>query len=297
MFENGEAAKNQANFFNILNFLAENKLSRSDIVIALGGGVVGDLAGFAAACYMRGVKFVQIPTTLLAAVDSSVGGKTGINLDAGKNLAGAFYQPEIVICDVSALSTLNSRVFADGCAEIIKYGVIYDRDLFDSVKNYPVNNINNLDLAKLEEIISRCVEIKRDIVNLDEYENGIRKLLNFGHTLGHAAELLSGYKISHGYSVAAGMAVITRASVKTGICEKACLEELLETLELYNLPVNINYTAKELSDACLSDKKRGGNILTVILPEKTGVCVLRDIELDENNKNLEDFISLGLNEL
>ena len=273
VFKSGELAKNAETFLEILNFLATEKLNRRDVVVALGGGVVGDLAGFAAACYMRGMKFVQVPTTLLAMVDSSVGGKTGINLSAGKNLAGAFYQPHAVICDVSALSTLPDEEFTNGCAEVIKYGVIADKELFELIKK-PIRN-------NLENIISRCATIKRDIVTEDEYETGIRKLLNFGHTIGHAIELLSNYKISHGSAVAIGMAIETRAAVKAGICKPDCLEELLHILAAYNLPCDTNYNVESLANACLSDKKRGGDTLTMIFPTEIGKCILKEIPVNE----------------
>jgi len=280
----GEASKSMGQFLSLLNFLAEKKLTRADTVIALGGGVVGDLAGFAAAVYMRGIGFVQIPTTLLAAVDSSVGGKTAINLEAGKNLAGAFYQPDAVLCDISLLSTLLQDVFSDGCAEVIKYGVIADRALFDSFET-PIN-------AQLENVIARCVEIKRDIVAEDEFEKNVRKLLNFGHTIGHAIELLSGYEITHGSAVAAGMAIVTRAAVRMGICDENCEQSVLQTLKRYNLPVNTVYDAASLASACLSDKKRDGGKLTMIFPEKIGKCVIKDIKVEE----LENLIGLGLEE-
>ena len=282
VFPNGEPSKNADTLTAILNFLAEKKLSRTDVVVALGGGVVGDLAGFAAACYMRGIKFVQIPTTLLAMVDSSVGGKTAVNLDSGKNLAGAFYQPAAVVCDVSLLSTLTGELFTDGCAEVIKYGIIADLALFESLKK-PVRN-------NLEDIIARCVEIKRDVVAEDEYETGIRKLLNFGHTVGHAIELLSDYRTSHGHAVAAGMAIETRAAVRMGICEVDCLDQLLQMLRLYNLPETTVCDAGSLANACLSDKKRDGDTLTMIFPTKIGKCVLKKIPVNE----LETVIQSGL---
>ena len=284
VFPNGEAAKNGETLLSLLNFLAEEKLSRADVVVALGGGVAGDLAGFAAACYMRGVRFAQIPTTLLAAVDSSVGGKTAINLCAGKNLAGAFYQPDAVICDVSLLSTLKPEVFRDGCAEVIKYGAIAGRALFDSLKT-PVQ-------TQLESVIAKCVEIKRGIVAEDEFENGSRKLLNFGHTVGHAIELLSGFRVTHGSAVAAGMAIAARAAARMGICEEDCPREISEMLKIYGLPVNTVYGAEELARACLSDKKRDGDRLTMVFPEETGKCVLREIPV----KELENVIKLGLEE-
>lgn len=282
VFPNGESSKKSETFLAILNFLAKEKLDRTDVVVALGGGVVGDLAGFAAACYMRGVRFVQIPTTLLSAVDSSVGGKTAVNLAAGKNLAGAFYQPDAVICDVSLLSTLTDEIFKDGCAEVIKYGVIADRALFESLK-LPIRN-------NLEDVIIRCIEIKRDVVAEDEYETGVRKLLNFGHTIGHAIELLSEYKTSHGHAVSAGMAVVTRAAVRMGICKAGCLDNLLQMIRLYGLPENTNYEADNLTNACLSDKKRGGEFLTMIFPSEIGKCILKDIPVSE----LKTVIQSGL---
>jgi 3-dehydroquinate synthase len=280
----GEASKSAEQLVPLVNFLAKEKLSRTDTVIALGGGVVGDLAGFAASVYMRGIGFVQIPTTLLAAVDSSVGGKTAINLEAGKNLAGAFYQPDAVLCDISLLSTLKPEVFRDGCAEVIKYGVIADSELFKSFEK-PIKD-------RLEDVIARCVEIKRDIVAQDEFEKSVRKFLNFGHTIGHAVELLSGYEITHGSAVAAGMAIVTRAAARMKICDDSCRQGVIKILKLYDLPTNTVYNATSLAQACLSDKKRDGGKLTMIFPEKIGKCVMKDIKVEE----LENVIRLGLEE-
>jgi 3-dehydroquinate synthase len=281
---NGEASKNAENFLSILNFLAEEKFTRTDMVAALGGGVVGDLAGFAAACYMRGLHFAQLPTTLLAAVDSSVGGKTAIDLKAGKNLAGAFYQPDAVICDISLLSTLTPQIFQDGCAEVIKTAAIADKLLFESLET-PVN-------TQLENVIARCVEIKRDVVTEDEFETGVRKLLNFGHTVGHAIELLSNYEVTHGSAVAAGMAIISRSAAAMGICDAGCAKDILRMLNFYKLPDNTTYKAADLARACLADKKREGDQLTMVFPAETGKCVLRKIRVEE----LENIIQLGLSE-
>jgi 3-dehydroquinate synthase len=280
----GEASKNGMEFLSLLNFLAEEKLTRADIVIALGGGVVGDLAGFAAACYMRGIRFVQMPTTLLAAVDASVGGKTAIDLPTGKNLAGAFYQPHAVICDVDLLSTLTPETYRDGCAEVIKTAVLADKDLFDSLEK-PIKE-------QYETVVARCVEIKRDIVMEDEFETGTRKLLNFGHTVGHAIEWLSQYKITHGSAVAAGMAIITRAACGMGVCSAACTAALLRVLQYYGLPASTTYDAADLTRACLLDKKRVGEHLTLVLPKEIGCCVLHDINISE----LEGIIDMGLKE-
>ena len=281
----GESSKNAESFLAILGFLADEKFTRADVVIALGGGVVGDLAGFAAACYMRGLAFVQIPTTLLAAVDSSIGGKTAINLAAGKNLAGAFYQPCAVVCDVSLLSSLKMKVFCEGCAEVIKTSMIGDRALFES--------LNISILSHLEDVVARCVEIKRDIVSQDEFETGVRKLLNFGHTVGHAIELLSGYTTPHGDAVAAGMAIATRAAVRMDICEEDCLFDLLNMLKRHSLPVNTDFEAESLAEACLSDKKRAGQSLTMVFPERIGKCVLQEIPVFV----VESVIRLGLVDL
>lgn len=279
---NGEASKNAANYIAILNFLADHHITRSDIIVALGGGVVGDLAGFIASTYLRGIYFIQIPTTLLAAVDSSVGGKNAINLDAGKNLAGTFYQPDLVLCDYSALSSLRESVFADGCAEVIKYGVIADKDLFYMLNN-PIKE-------QLEEIISQCVLLKQNIVCNDEYDNGIRQILNFGHTIGHAVEICSNYIISHGSAVSIGMAIVTRASFFMNICSRTCSDEIIAMLKEYNLPTEITFNAEELFNAALSDKKRTGGFINIVIPEEVGRCVIKKITLD----NLKEIIHLGI---
>jgi len=270
----GENSKNTETFLRLTEFLAAEKLTRSDVVIALGGGVPGDITGFAASSYMRGTRFVQIPTSLLAMVDSSVGGKTGINLTHGKNLLGAFYQPDLVLCDVSLLSTLPEDVFKDGMAEVIKYGMIADRSLFET--------------TPLVDIITKCIDIKRDIVTQDEFESGKRKLLNFGHTVGHAIEKLSNYEISHGQAVSIGMVIETRVAVQLGICDESCMNELIKMLEQHGLPTSTHglpgktiFSSKELAEVCLSDKKRAGDSITIVFPEKIGKCILKEIPVDE----------------
>ncbi|MCL2055904.1 MAG: 3-dehydroquinate synthase [Oscillospiraceae bacterium] len=273
VFAHGEASKTPGELLSILDFLAEKGLGRADTVAALGGGVAGDLAGFAAACYMRGIHFAQFPTTLLAAVDSSVGGKTGVNLSAGKNLAGAFYQPDAVLCDVSLFATLPADIFRDGCAEVIKCAVIADHGLFYSLED-PIQ-------PRLEEITARCVEIKSGIVARDERETGTRKLLNFGHTVGHAIEFLSGYKMPHGHAVAAGMAIETRMAVNLGICGEECLRGILAMLRRYGLPESTSRSADEIACACLRDKKRIGDAITMAFPEEIGKCALLDIPIGE----------------
>ena len=282
-FAHGEASKNLATLGCLLEFLAEKGLTRGDLLIALGGGVTGDLTGFAAAVYLRGIRCVQLPTTLLAAVDSSVGGKTAVDLAAGKNLCGAFKQPELVICDTELLASLPRNTFAEGLAESIKYGVITDASLFEEFYQ------RNYDQGRLESIIARCVAIKGKIVAADELEKGERQLLNFGHTLGHAIEKLSNYGISHGFAVASGMALIARSAQALGWCREPVAERLTEVLQLQGLPVSTEYTAKELAQAALSDKKRRGQRLTLVVPEEIGRCVLKGIDF----KELEEIIRAG----
>ena len=279
----GEASKNGQNYLAFLNFLAENQFSRSDMLAALGGGVVGDLCGFTAATYLRGVKYVQIPTTMLAMVDSSVGGKTAIDLDAGKNLCGAFYPPSMVLAGYDSLLTLPENVLCDGMAEVIKYGVIRDADLFAHLAQRGL-------AFDREYVISRSVEIKRDIVEEDEFDLGIRQLLNFGHTVGHGIEKLSQYAIPHGSAVAAGMAIITRASAKRGICTADCADRLDAMLKAFHLPTAVEYDAHSLAEAMLSDKKRRANTITLILPKSIGEAVLYDM----HTADFEAFIAEGM---
>ena len=283
VFPAGENSKNGATYLSLLNFLAEKHITRSDFIIALGGGVVGDLAGFAAACFLRGIRFIQFPTTLLAAVDSSVGGKTAIDLDAGKNLAGAFYQPKLVLCDTDLLNTLPEDIFRDGCAEVIKYGVLFDDSLFDLLMQ------EGLDFDR-ESVIARCVELKRDVVAQDEFDTGTRQLLNLGHTVGHGIEARSNFSISHGQAVAIGMAIITGAAVKYGICNMETYDNILTVLAKFNLPSKTDYTLQELYECTLSDKKRLGGSITLVVPEKIGKCILRQTKVEE----LKDFIEAGL---
>ena len=262
VFPNGEGSKNTETLVELLEILAENRLTRSDALVALGGGVVGDLTGFAAAVYLRGIRFVQIPTTLLAAVDSSVGGKTGVDLQAGKNLMGAFHQPSLVLCDYTTLDTLEPSVFADGCAEVIKYGVIQDRPLFDRLKK----GIH----TQLEDVIASCVVHKRDIVEADEFDKGTRQLLNLGHTVGHAIEICSQLTVSHGSAVAMGMVIVTRAAVAMGLCPERDLDELIALLDAVALPTECAFSAEELTEVALADKKRTGGTITLVIPYGIG---------------------------
>lgn len=283
VFPAGEESKNGETFLKLLNALAQAGLSRSDLLIALGGGVVGDLAGFAAACYLRGIRFIQIPTTLLAAVDSSVGGKTAIDLPAGKNLAGAFYQPSLVLCDLNTLDTLPEDIFRDGCAEVIKYGVLYDPELFSQLE------ASGLDFDR-EAVIARCVALKRDVVMEDEKDTGSRMKLNLGHTFGHAVEAHSRFTLSHGKSVAIGLAIIARASASMGICSEADAARIVSVLKAFGLPVQTQYTAEALLPYLLSDKKRSGGTVNLILPEAIGRCIVSPTPVSQ----LQSILQAGL---
>ena len=274
IFPAGEESKNGENLLKLLNFLAENGLTRSDILVALGGGVTGDLAGFAASCFLRGIRFVQVPTTLLAAVDSSVGGKTAVDLPAGKNLAGAFWQPSLVICDTDTLDTLPVDIFRDGCAEVIKYGILYDPKLFAHLEE------KGLDFDR-EAVITRCVELKRDVVMEDEFDTGARMKLNLGHTIGHGVEARSNFTLSHGKSVAIGMAIIARAAAKKGILSQEDCACLLKTLTEYGLPTETAYSPEEIAETALSDKKRTGGTLGLVVPESIGSCVLTPVPVED----------------
>ena len=277
VFEAGEAQKNGITYLSLLDFLASSKLTRSDLLIALGGGVVGDMTGFAAATYLRGIGYIQIPTTLLAAVDSSVGGKTAIDLPSGKNLAGAFYQPKLVLCDLDTLNTLPDEVFRDGCAEVIKYGILYDPDLFRHLEE------KGLDFDR-ESVITRCVELKRDVVAEDEFDTGARMKLNLGHTVGHGVEARSNFELSHGKAVAIGTAIVSRAS------HCADCRRILKCLEKFGLPTTVSYPAEDIYRYTLSDKKRSGGKVNLIIPKSIGNCAIVPTPVEE----ILPFIKAGL---
>ncbi len=277
VFPAGEGSKTAETWLALLNHLAAAKLTRTDLIIALGGGVVGDLAGFAAATYLRGIRFVQIPTTVLAAVDSSVGGKTAIDLPAGKNLAGAFCQPSLVLMDTDTLNTLSEETFLDGCAEVIKYGVLYDPQLFAYLEETGPG-------FDREQVIQRCVELKRDVVALDEFDTGVRRKLNLGHTIGHGVEAKSNFTISHGNAVAIGMAIVSRASH----CPDT--DRILSLLQKFGLPTDTEYPAEDLYEYTLSDKKRTGGTVNLIIPKTIGDCAIVPTSVE----NLKSFIQAGL---
>jgi len=282
-FPAGEQSKNLGTYGQILEFFAENRLTRSDVVIALGGGVVGDMAGFAAATYQRGVDYIQIPTTFLAASDSSVGGKTAVDLEAGKNLVGAFHQPKLVLCDTDTFRTLPEDTFADGVAETVKHGLIADRDFFDSLMAGKIER-------DIGGTVRRNVEIKAAVVGEDEFEHGKRKLLNFGHTLGHAIEKNSNFTITHGHAVAIGMVLATRAAEKLGYSPAGTLETVLAANQKFGLPVESPYTASQIYDAATADKKRSGGSIDVVVLEQIGRAKTVRLDMD----GLRAFVEAAL---
>lgn len=282
IFPRGEGSKNLTTLSILLEFFAREALTRSDLVLALGGGVVGDMAGFAASVYQRGMNYVQVPTTLLAAVDSSVGGKTAVNLAAGKNLVGAFHQPLAVLCDTNCLSTLPESIFSEGVGECIKYGMLTDKKLLDLFSEENPRD-------HLEEIIARCVDIKRRYVEEDEFDTGNRRFLNLGHTLGHAIEVCSDYSFPHGHAVAVGMVMICRAGEDLGWTEAGATEALTSLLLRNKLPVSCDYEASRLYEGALRDKKRSGDAITLVVPHRPGECFLKTVSLEE----LKEVVSLG----
>ena len=244
-FEAGEEHKRMETLSTLLERAAEEQLSRRDVIIALGGGVVGDMAGFAAATYMRGIAFVQLPTTLLAMVDSSVGGKTAIDLAHGKNLAGAFWQPRAVIADVGCLGTLSDGQFADGCGEVIKHAMIADAELFEELELTPLTPaLLKQDLSRVAWLIARNIDIKRAVVVEDERESGLRKLLNFGHSIGHGVEAAEQYRMGHGTCVGIGMVAIASASVTAEICPEDVPERLASLLVRHGLSLAFDASAE-----------------------------------------------------
>lgn len=279
-FKAGEESKNITTLCNIWNALAQNQFTRSDLIIALGGGVCGDISGFAAASYLRGIEFVQIPTSLLAMTDSSVGGKTAIDLEHGKNLVGAFWQPSLVICDPNVLDTLSAHYYSDGMAEVIKYGMINRCDMLKMLSGE----------YDIEKIIEICVEDKRQIVEADEHDNAQRKLLNFGHTFGHSIEKLSNFSITHGFAVAMGSKLITRAAENLKLCEEGTYDELCAVLSKFSLNNNITYTAREIANAAMIDKKALGENISLIIPERIGNCNIVNVPKSE----LLKFAQAGL---
>lgn len=278
IFKAGESSKTTAVIVEMVEFLAEKGLTRKDLVVALGGGVCGDMAGFAAAIYLRGIDFVQIPTTLLSQVDSSVGGKTGVDLPQGKNLCGAFHQPVLVLIDPLALHTLSDHYFSDGMGEVIKAGCIKSAQLFEKIENKDVKE-------NIEEIIFECVDIKRGVVERDEKEQGERALLNFGHTIGHGIEKLHNFSgVSHGEAVGIGMLMISEIGEKAGLTEKGTADRIKAVLEKYNMKTSDDHSAESIIEAMQSDKKRTLNGINFVMLKSIGNSFIYPVENEKINK-------------
>ncbi len=280
VFSHGEKHKTMHTVEDIMTFLAEKHFTRADMLIALGGGIVGDVTGFAAAIYQRGIEFIQIPTTVLAAVDSSVGGKTGVNLGGLKNQVGAFWQPSLVICDPECFKTLPRVEYSSGMAEVIKYAAICRASLGEGL----MQGMSEVDF------IFECVSIKRDIVERDERDTGERQLLNLGHTFGHAVEKATGNGFTHGQAVAIGMMMAFRAAEKLGICSVGELERVKKLCLAYDLPIKSGCSHADLLSAMQSDKKRLGGKITLVLPRSFGDTILYKTDMSALSEILEAAI-------
>ncbi len=280
VFEHGEKSKNLNTLGNILSHAANEGLTRGDIIVAVGGGVVGDIAGFASAVYLRGIRYVSVPTSILAVVDSSVGGKTAVDIPEGKNLVGAFHEPSLVLSDPTLFSTLPNEFVSDGMAEVIKYGVLGNTALFSLLEQS-----DNLS-SDIDVITAECIKDKVDVVSRDYLDKGERQKLNLGHTFGHGIEALSGFTVSHGHAVASGMYFITESAVRCGLCDRNSLIRLEKLLKKYSLDPFIyrKYKTADLISASSRDKKRNGDKITLVVPRKIGECDLMKINFDDIEK-------------
>ncbi len=281
VFPHGEGSKNIETYSRLLEKALSDNIKRNDIFVALGGGVTGDITGFAAATFKRGVRFVQLPTTLLAAVDASVGGKTAIDLPGGKNQVGAFHQPSLVLCDTLTLATLPDEQYRSGMAEAIKTAMIADEALFSKLENSGFRQ-------NAEELIASCVDIKRRFVEADERDTGARMMLNFGHTFAHAIEAASGYNVLHGFAVAAGMAVITRSACNRGYCGDDVPARLERVLSANGLPIDTEYSGDVLLPYIYGDKKAETDRINIVLPRGIGECEIRKFGLEEIEELMPD---------
>lgn len=280
-FKEGESSKNFLTVTKIYNFMVKNYVTRNDVVIALGGGVVGDIAGFVASTYMRGVDFIQIPTTLLAQVDASIGGKNGVNFilendlvtaNAGfKNLVGTFHMPKAILIDPLVLKTLPKSVFIQGIAEVIKYAAISDESLFNNLLNFGFD----------ESMILMCAKKKESIIEEDFFDEGNRVILNFGHTFAHAIEKVSNYKIPHGFAVSIGMCEITKFSQEKNLTEKGTYESLVELVKKFSLPWNCDISFRQIYNEIYLDKKAVGNKIKLVILKKIGNAEIISLELED----------------
>lgn len=278
VFPPGEHSKSLSTYSNILEAIADEGLTKTDCIIALGGGVVGDLAGFVASTYMSGIRYVQIPTTYLAALDSSIGGKTGLNLLRGKNLVGSFWNPELVLCDPTVFNTLPTIRRMDGIAEAIKCAVVTDNTLL-----YPIKN------NSYTYVIERCVSIKKSIVEVDQYEESLRQLLSFGHLIGHAIEKLSGYSLSHGHAIAAGMIYEARAAYNMGFTDNDISSDLETLFRSLGFDPEITYTVEDLMKYVIMSKRIYKDNVNIVVPVEIGKCKLVKLNVCQ----LEEYVRLG----
>lgn len=279
--EPGESSKSFEVLQRVCNELLKFGLNRNDFIVALGGGVVGDLGGFAASILLRGVPYIQVPTSLLSQIDSSIGGKVAINTDYGKNLLGSFYQPAAVFIDPELLGTLNEKYLYDGMAEVIKYGAIKDRHLFSELLSF--KSVEEL-MDNMENIIYTCCSIKKELVEKDETDRGERMILNFGHTIGHAIEKYFGYgTYTHGEAVAAGMYIITKNSEALGMTQKGTSSSIKEMLDKYHLPHDVSYESHKIKETVLLDKKNMNGTINLVLLESIGCGYIKKVDTSELN--------------
>lgn len=288
IFEAGEQSKNLTTLGTLLEGMAEAGLDRDSVVVALGGGVTGDIAGLAAAMYQRGIKVVQVPTSLLAMVDSSVGGKVAVDLEHGKNLAGFFWQPSAVVADVECLRTIEAEKFRDSVGEVVKHAVLADPDMLDDLLAHPLTE-PGYSYEKLAQVVAKNVAIKRDVVNADETEHGVRQTLNLGHTIGHGIEAASNFTMGHGSCVAAGLCCVARASVAKGWCEQATCDAIVSAMAAQGLPTNTDLDHEVLFNYMTHDKKRHGNTMNVVVPAQIGQVTIKKLQLEE----LRELLDLG----
>lgn len=288
IFPAGEQSKTIETWSRVLTAMAEAQLDRDGLVVALGGGVTGDMAGFAAATYLRGIDVVQVPTSLLAMVDSSVGGKTAVDLPQGKNLVGAFHQPRLVLADVSTLSTLPDATFADACGEVIKHAVLSDPALLDELEAAPVISRRD-DPAYLASVVARNVRVKRDVVEHDEVERGLRQTLNLGHTVGHAIEAASVFALGHGSCVAAGLCVICRYAAAEGLIPADEARRVRDVVAAHGLPTGSDVDPAVLSSYALADKKRHGGSVNLVVPTAIGSCEVVPVPVGELERIIRRF--------
>ena len=279
----GEASKNTDNYIRLMTALCDCGLERSDVVIALGGGVVGDIAGFAASTWMRGTRYVNVPTTLLAAVDSSIGGKTAVDLPVGKNLIGSFWNPSLVIIDPMTLRTLSPETFLDGYAESIKYGILTDPHMMTVLRTADESRDYN-------ELIGRAIRVKVQIVEKDESDHGMRQYLNFGHLLGHAVEACSDFKISHGSAVALGLALESKGCALSSLTDISVHHEITKILEEFHFDLTTDFTRDDLMPFIRHDKRIRDEHIRLIVPEQIGKCGMRDISIED----MPQFVTLCL---